>query len=108
MRTPCQRAQTSQDSGNAAVFEKTWANCAGAGPAGKGQGGKFCRGFYRGLTITVQVSRYSGTDDASVGVFLRCAFTDRMELRWRPHRPPRAAAPAALSMSASKISRAIP
>src|ERR1700687_965214 len=36
-------------------------------PAGKVQGGRFCRCFYRGLTITAKVERYWGTDDARVG-----------------------------------------
>ena len=30
-------------------------------------GGKFCRAFYRALTIPAQASRYSGTDPYSVG-----------------------------------------
>ncbi len=72
-------------------------SAAARGPAGNAPGGKFCRRIYRGLTITAQALRYSGTDDAFGWGFSRCASTDRTERRSRPRRPPRAAAPAALS-----------
>jgi hypothetical protein len=57
-----------QDSGIVAVFDSCGGSHRAGGSAGKGRGGKFCRGFYRRLTITAQDLRYSGTDDVSVGV----------------------------------------
>jgi hypothetical protein len=56
-----------QDSGIIAVFESGSRAHGARGSAGKGQGGKFCRGFYRRLTITAQDLRYSGTDDVRLG-----------------------------------------
>jgi hypothetical protein len=61
--------------------------CAPRAPRADRQvpGGIFCRGIYRGLTITAQLKGIRGPTTLGWDI-QRCAFTDRTE-RHRPRRP---------------------
>ena len=109
MRTPCQAGARDSRLWQCLRFLNRRGDCAApARPAGNGRGRQFLPGCLPGINHNGSGFKVFGDRRRFGWGSSRCASTDRTEPRWRPRRPPRAAAPAAPSPSASRRRRAMP